>query len=337
MIELKNENILSLIIATFSLFKIRHTYNITRNKTINIIALNKLRYANIFKHIGKTKIEIETASQVTSMAILPNGKVALVSSDKLQIWDMTSYDCINTLLEQVNVVLALPDNKIVVSTHKLGLVFFDINNNYKQYFRKTAFNVMIFDIFLLTNGNLLCSYWEDYVYYKLFISIRVLDCNSDYADNVIQEDSTFSAIINLSNYKFATVYEEDIYLWDIDNHYQSFKVLKGHSEGVTCLLYLDKSDLLISGSIDKLLKIWNMSSYECYKTIALETIVLSLLKLPNGYFAASFEDETIAIWNVQGFLCINHIKKSKKHSMLLLDDNRIVCSSYDTKLLILEY
>jgi hypothetical protein len=95
MIKLENENILSLIIVTFSLSKIKHTYNITRNKTINIIALNKLSYINIFKQIGKTKIELESTEQVTSMTILSNGKVALVSGDELQIWDMTSYNCID--------------------------------------------------------------------------------------------------------------------------------------------------------------------------------------------------------------------------------------------------
>jgi WD40 repeat protein len=127
---------------------------------------------------------------------------------------------------------------------------------------------------------------------------------------------------------------------DIVNGYQSFKVLKGHRERVSCLLYLDKPDLLISGSEDKLLKVWNMSSYECYKTVVQDIMVVSLLLLPNGYFATSFEDETMTIWNVKGFESINYIG-GKEHqgiaSMLLLNDNRIVCSSYNTKLLVLEY
>jgi WD40 repeat protein len=341
MIKFDNENILSLVITTFPLSKIKHTYNITRNKTINIIALNKLSYDNIFKQIGRTKIELETTKEVTSMAILSNDKVALISGNKLQIWDMTSYDCINTLLERVNMVLALPDNKIVVSTCTSGLVFFDVNNNYKQCSRKTLLWLEIDDIFLLTNGNILCSTWSDIGFCKNFNNMRVLDCNSGYDDKeIIQVDSPFSAITNISIDKFTTAYDKDIYLWDIANRYQSFKVLKGHSEKVICLLYMDKPGFLISGSEDSLLKVWNMNSYECYKTIAQDIMAVSLLLLPNGYFAASFEDETMTIWNVKGFVCVNHIKSKERQgiaSMLLLNDNRIICSSYDTKLLILEY
>jgi hypothetical protein len=160
------------------------------------------------------------------MAILSNGKVALISGNELQIWDMTSYVCINILLERVNMVLALPDDKIVVSTYTLGLVFFDVNNNYEQYFRKRVFNLKIDDIFLLTNGNLLCTHWHDSGYCKFFNSIRVLDRNSDYNDKeIIQVNSPFSALTNLSNDKFAAPYDEDIYLWNIDNRYQSFKIL----------------------------------------------------------------------------------------------------------------
>jgi hypothetical protein len=57
MIKSENENILNSVIATFSLSKIKHTYNIMGNKTISIITLNKSSYDNIFKQIGKTKIE----------------------------------------------------------------------------------------------------------------------------------------------------------------------------------------------------------------------------------------------------------------------------------------
>jgi WD40 repeat protein len=311
MIKLENDNILGLIIITFSLSKIRHTYNITRNKVINIIALNKLTYDNIFKQIGRIKIKLETIYEVMSMAILSNGKVALVSGNKLQIWDMTSYDCTNTLLQHVNMVLALPDNKIVVSTYTSGLVFFDINNNYEQYFRKTI-SLEIDDIFLLTNGNLLCSLWHDIGCSRNINCIGILDCNSEYNDiQIIHIDSPISALTNISIDKFATAYDKDIYLYDVPNRYRSSKILKGHREKVTCLLYLDKPDLLISGSEDKSLKVWNMSSYECYKTIAQDTTTISLLLLHNGYFASSFEDETITIWNVNGFVSINHIKSTK--------------------------
>jgi hypothetical protein len=49
MIKLENENILSLIIVTFSLSKIKHTYSIICNKTIKMVTLKKLSYDNIFK------------------------------------------------------------------------------------------------------------------------------------------------------------------------------------------------------------------------------------------------------------------------------------------------
>ena len=45
------------------------------------------------------------------------------------------------------------------------------------------------------------------------------------------------------------------------------KVLKGHSSTVTSLLYIKERDILISGSFDMTLRIWNMSTYQCDKVI----------------------------------------------------------------------
>ena len=45
------------------------------------------------------------------------------------------------------------------------------------------------------------------------------------------------------------------------------KILKGHSRDVSSILYIKERDIMISGSKDSSLRLWNMSTYQCYTVI----------------------------------------------------------------------
>ena len=45
------------------------------------------------------------------------------------------------------------------------------------------------------------------------------------------------------------------------------KELRGHKSTIESLLYIKERDIMISGSYDDTLRLWNMSNYQCKSVI----------------------------------------------------------------------
>ena len=83
-------------------------------------------------------------------------------------------------------------------------------------------------------------------------------------------DSWIWKVITLPNNRIASCSADDtIKIWKSNPRYSDtpIKVLEGHSFFVTSLLYIKERDILISGSRDDTLHLWNMSTYQCDKVI----------------------------------------------------------------------
>ena len=76
-------------------------------------------------------------------------------------------------------------------------------------------------------------------------------------------------VITLPNNRIASSSYETIKIWKSNPPYSDtpIKVLEGHSNFVKSLLYMKERDILISGSWDETLRLWNMSTYQCDKVI----------------------------------------------------------------------
>ena len=77
-------------------------------------------------------------------------------------------------------------------------------------------------------------------------------------------------VITLPYNRIASCSEDKkINIWKSNPPYSDspIKVLEGHSFFVTSLLYIKERDILISGSRDDTLHLWNMSTYQCDKVI----------------------------------------------------------------------
>ena len=77
-------------------------------------------------------------------------------------------------------------------------------------------------------------------------------------------------VITLPNNRIASCsYDKTIKIWKSNPPYSDtpIKVLREHSRLVTSLLYIKERDIMLSGSDDVTLRLWNMSTYQCDKVI----------------------------------------------------------------------
>jgi WD40 repeat protein len=115
--------------------------------------------------------------------------------------------------------------------------------------------------------------------------------------------------------------------------------LGGHQKSVLSLLFIEKYNLLLSGSADKAIKVWDTRSYDCVATIedAHGGEVKCLVWLPCGYFASS--SGVIKVWDLIRFECINILKGHNDTitSLVLLKDNRIASASHNKIIILCHY
>ena len=70
---------------------------------------------------------------------------------------------------------------------------------------------------------------------------------------------------------------------------------------------------LASGSLDNTIKIWNLETGECIRTLAGHSMaVVSLQLLENNKLASGSEDKSIRIWNVDTGECISTLSGSNE-------------------------
>ena len=103
----------------------------------------------------------------------------------------------------------------------------------------------------------------------------IVSCSSDKSimigDYTIKDahEGCISKVISLPNNRIASCGDNTIKIWKSNPPYSStpLKALVGHLHYVDSLLYIKERDIMISGSADGTLRLWNMSTYQCDKVI----------------------------------------------------------------------
>jgi WD40 repeat protein len=95
---------------------------------------------------------------------------------------------------------------------------------------------------------------------------------------------------------------------------ECIRTLHGHSSAIECLLYVDRTieEVLISSSLDCLIKVWNVSEGVCLRTLESHLFwVKHLLYLPDveHRLVSSSEDDTIKIWNLNTGVCLSTLNQ----------------------------
>jgi WD40 repeat protein len=114
----------------------------------------------------------------------------------------------------------------------------------------------------------------------------------------------------------------NIIFWNIlDMDYPLF-ILEGHKFSAWCLLKLQKSTYIVSGSGDSTSRIWDYSSKKCKKVLinGTSTNVINLVSINKKIIAALSTDGCIRFWNLSEFKMVKKI--------VIFDSQMIVCCSY---------
>jgi WD40 repeat protein len=114
---------------------------------------------------------------------------------------------------------------------------------------------------------------------------------------------------------------------------KSLKLLKDcHNSTISCLLELSDG-CIISTSWDKQIKIWNINSGKCIRTLEGHAgFIRSVIMLPNGNIATCSLGGEIRLWNPdEGYQCFQTIcvkGHTRFNKLIALSNNNLVSSSY---------
>jgi WD40 repeat protein len=298
-----NENILRLIIDSFSIYKIKQTFYSTKNKTICQTILKLLQlYNNYSAKNLKSEVLRGHMGRIYSICCVNNTIISASEDSILIFWNLKTDPLTLLLGDSVMCVISLPDGNIACCT-KYGLI-----NIYDNSFKKKSeiplskslvgkFSSLI----LLPNGNFVCA-----AYNCFYSCIIITEYNGKNGTQTCPPLLTIKlpnyqeiySMINLNENYFATS-DKSIDIWDGSQSYKLRRTLHGHQERITSL-FLGRDNYLLSGSYDNTIKVWAIDSCRCINTIiAHDGGITSLLLLPDGFLVSGSVDKTIKIWDMK--------------------------------------
>jgi WD40 repeat protein len=274
----------------------------------------------------------EHTGWIMDLTLLPNNKLASASrGQKLDFWDLNEYKCLKTLKDDCDItsVATLPELKMAICTF-MRIRIFSINkfeciktldlNEYKD-FR---------NLLLLPDKTLACCayLWEndqilifdcnnDYSLIKQITLLTKVHRLINLSNNRFATSSKDS-IIRIWDIKGCHCIQE-------------LALPRGSGLTALVFVERDNL-LLSGLCDDNFIKVWSLETYQCVKNVEIKIRgISSFLVLPNRYLACgSFLNGKIMILDLCNYECINIFDEGNSsivHSLKLLDDKRIISTS----------
>jgi WD40 repeat protein len=323
--SLNNENIIKLIFASFTFHNTQKLISKINSKTINHALFSIFNYDSLYSTMGKVKThEIDFNCTILYFKEFDNDSFFLETEEGSSLWSRDDLQLVKTMKVSpytIRYAIKLPNGHSAYSTSQ-DLTILDENFNCIENFEILGFNILL----LLSNETMaLTNNGEPNP------EILIFDYNKDY--KVIEtitnaHSDQFFCFINLNRDSFASSSDNLIKIWMCDG-FACLKTLNGNKR-ILCLAFVDRYNLLLSGDVGKTISVFDMTNYDCVKKVRAHSArVKCLLSLPGGYFASGSDDNTIKIWDLNGFRSVNKLKyvKNENTYLLLLKDYRLVCAS----------
>jgi WD40 repeat protein len=340
MINLKNENILKLIIISFSLKQLKYILDHMNNRILRKILSENLDYDKLFKFLGNIKITLEeTKDYMLPLSLLGDNNLTSALKNKSKLWKIkNNFQDNDTLKYDDTITSAIyhPDGNIISITWNGKVKVWDVKNNYNCIRSVSLGKYWGCKSLLLTNDNCLaCTARLD----KRYLILMIEPINKTIKE-ITGHNDLISGLVNINSNKFASAsWDSTIRVWD--SHCKHLKTLFDNKCKVLCLVYVNKDNILLTGNNDKFIKVWRMQDYLCVRIIEAHADgVSSLLLLPCGFLASgSYCEGNIKLWNLRTYQCINMLTGHRDEicSLLYLKGSKICSASCDNRVIIWGY
>ncbi|KAI8849262.1 WD40-repeat-containing domain protein [Chytridium lagenaria] len=140
-----------------------------------------------------------------------------------------------------------------------------------------------------------------------------------------EEDGQTSKGESLKSWKH--VYSERLLVernWRRGN-YRTFQ-FKGHTDGIMSVQYDECLSMLVSGSYDHTIKVWNTETKECIKTLIGHSRCVRAVQFDEHKIISGSLDRTLRIWNMKTFDCIRVLEGHNDGVVCLHFDDKILAS-----------
>ena len=249
-------------------------------------------------------------NSIKSVQFTPNGK-KLVSAHQdctVKIWDVFSHQHLCTLKGHDSPVLSVglhPDGKLIASGSEDGTIkIWDIDKN-KCLYSLSEHAADIWGISFSPDGQFFAS-----GSYDKTIKIWRLDQKICIHTLKGYDDKIGAVTFNPGSSLLATAGESAVEIWDVASG-KCVYILeeKEHKGRVKSVAFSPDGKLLVSGSTDKNIKIWDLSKRQLIRNLTgHDASVVSVALSPDGEKIVSSACEgTIRIWNLNDGKCIQEL------------------------------
>jgi len=268
----------------------------------NTVKIWSIAYNNVKTLINHTDI-------VYGLVTLKNGNLASASQDNtIKIWDKNTFELLDTLTGHEGIVYTL----IVLNNGLLVSGSFDntikIWNNTDIIETITDHTSPVLGLSVLENGNLVSCSWD--------YTIRLWD--TDTFDNlnwkVYNYGVSIYCVTGLQN-DSGIAYGDHlggIYILDSNSLDITHSITNAHRNIIFTLTILQNNGNLVSGSADKIIKIWNKITFNLLITlVGHDSFINNIVSMNPNLLLSTSNDNTIKIWNTDTG---NLIETCKGHS-----------------------
>ena len=249
-------------------------------------------------------------NSIKSVQFTPNGK-KLVSAHQdhtVKIWDVFSHQHLCTLKGHDSPVLSValhPDGQLIASGSEDGTIkIWDIDKN-KCLYTICEHVADIWGISFSPDGQLFAS-----GSYDKTIKIWRLD-QKIYIHNLKGYDDQIGTVtFNPEGSLLATAGESAVEIWDVASGNRLYILEEEEHKGrVKSVAFSPDCQLLVSGSTDKTIKIWDLHKRQLIRNLTgHDASVVSVAFSPDGEkIVSSACERTIRIWNVDDGKCIQEL------------------------------
>jgi F-box/WD-40 domain protein MET30 len=110
------------------------------------------------------------------------------------------------------------------------------------------------------------------------------------------------------------------------NNKYKLRVLSGHTDGVMCVQFCDGSNILMTGSYDKTVRIWCLETGQLIRTLTGHTRCVRALQFDEAKLVTGSMDQTLKIWNWQTGKCIRTLEGHTGGVLSLHFNSRLMAS-----------